>query len=171
MVDRDTRTLLTFSEGDQHHFMTEALAESRKALPACQPNPPVGCVIVRGTDHRVAWLHRSVPANRTPRLGRPLRPWCPDAAPEGLAMFVTLEPCAFVGRTPSCARALVMSGIRTVFVGMLDPDPRNNGAGIEIMRERGHRRVTSAYSRRTSRPSWRHTSIRPRHLSMDDQFR
>jgi pyrimidine deaminase RibD-like protein len=31
----------------------------------------------------------------------------------------------------------VMSGIRTVFVGTLDPDPRNNGAGIEIMRAAG----------------------------------
>jgi pyrimidine deaminase RibD-like protein len=61
----------------------------------------------------------------------------PDVDAEGLTMFVTLEPCAFVGRTPSCARALVMSGIRTVFVGTIDPDPRNNGAGIEIMRAAG----------------------------------
>ena len=52
-------------------------------------------------------------------------------------MFVTLEPCAFVGRTPSCARALALSGIRTVFVGTLDPDPRNNGAGLDIMRAAG----------------------------------
>ena len=44
--------------------------------------------------------------------------------------FVTLEPCSFQGRTPSCARALVDRGIRRVFVGTLDPDPRNSGAGI-----------------------------------------
>ena len=54
-----------------------------------------------------------------------------------LTLFVTLEPCAFVGRTPSCARAIVDSGIRRVYVGTLDPDPRNNGAGIAIMREAG----------------------------------
>src|SRR5579871_2591706 len=29
------------------HFMREAIAEGRKALPACRPNPPVGCVLVR----------------------------------------------------------------------------------------------------------------------------
>ena len=68
-------------------------------------------------------------------------------------MFVTLEPCAFVGRTPSCARALVMSGIRTVFVGTLNPDPRNNGAGIEIMRSAGIAVHTGVFESTFSRSS------------------
>lgn len=122
-------------ESDARRFMGEALRESRQALPACQPNPPVGCVIVR--DGQV------VARGFTGEPGRPhaeaaaLRNLdnAPDAA--SLTLFVTLEPCAFVGRTPSCARAIVESGIRRVYVGTLDPDPRNNGAGIAIMREAG----------------------------------
>ncbi|MES2603914.1 MAG: deaminase, partial [Pseudomonadota bacterium] len=51
--------------------------------------------------------------------------------------YVTLEPCSFHGRTPSCARALVAAGIKKVFVGMVDPDPRNDGRGIALMREAG----------------------------------
>jgi pyrimidine deaminase RibD-like protein len=116
-------------------FMREALAESRKALPDCRPNPPVGCVIVRG-DLVVArgftgapgTAHAEAAALRT--LGR-------VSDPRDLALFVTLEPCAFVGRTPSCARAIVDCGIRTVIVGTIDPDPRNNGGGLEILRGAG----------------------------------
>lgn len=134
MKVRDTSAAPVFTDAAKRRFMEEALAESRHALPDCQPNPPVGCVIVRG-DEVVArgftgapgQPHAEAASLRTPGLG----------AGGGLAMFVTLEPCAFVGRTPSCAWALVHSGIRTVFVGTLDPDPRNNGAGIDIMRSAG----------------------------------
>ena len=119
----------------QLRFMREALDESRKALPDCRPNPPVGCVIVRG-DTVVARGFTGAPG--TPHaeaaalraLGKPV-----DA--DALALFVTLEPCAFVGRTPSCALAIVESGIPTVVVGTIDPDPRNNGGGLDIMRRAG----------------------------------
>ena len=115
--------------------MAAALEESRKALPDCLPNPPVGCVVVRGTEI-VARGFTGAPGSPHAEAAALLALGA-DADPEGLAVFVTLEPCAFFGRTPSCARALVMSGIRTVFVGTLDPDPRNNGAGIDIMRAAG----------------------------------
>ena len=115
--------------------MGEALGESRKALPGCQPNPPVGCLIVRGA---VVVARGFTGAPGAPHAeAAALLALGPDADPTGLALFVTLEPCAFVGRTPSCARAIVMSGIRTVLVGTLDTDPRNNGAGIQIMRRAG----------------------------------
>jgi pyrimidine deaminase RibD-like protein len=134
MASRDNIPPETYS-AQQGHFMAAALEESRKALPDCQPNPPVGCVIVRGSEILARGF---TGAPGTPHAeASALLALGPDFDPEGVAAFVTLEPCAFVGRTPSCARALVMSGIRTVFVGTLDPDPRNNGAGIEIMRAAG----------------------------------
>lgn len=116
-------------------FMTAALAESHRALPTCLPNPPVGCVIVSG---------RAVVATGfTAEPGGPhaeaaaLRALDATLDASTLSLFVTLEPCAFVGRTPSCARAIVASGIRRVYVGTLDTDPRNNGAGIDILRAGG----------------------------------
>lgn len=54
-----------------------------------------------------------------------------------MTAYVTLEPCSFVGRTPACARTLAQFGIKKVVVGMLDPDPRNNGRGIEILKQAG----------------------------------
>ena len=113
--------------------MRQALVESSKPLPACVPNPPVGCVIV-SNGHGLARGH----------TGPPGRPHAEAMAlqvlavpPIGTTVYVTLEPCSFDGRTPSCARALVTAGVGRVYVGILDPHPRNQGRGIEILRAAG----------------------------------
>jgi pyrimidine deaminase RibD-like protein len=54
----------------------------------------------------------------------------------GVTAFVTLEPCFFHGRTPSCALALIQ-WVDKVFVGLLDPDPRKSGAGVSMLRDAG----------------------------------
>jgi pyrimidine deaminase RibD-like protein len=124
--------------------MAEALAESRKALPGCRPNPPVGCVIVEieggGDGHDVAQI---VARGFTGRPGEPhaeaaaLAALGPNRDGGRLAAFVTLEPCAFAGRTPSCAKALVDRGIGLVVVAILDPHTRNSGRGVQLLRDAG----------------------------------
>jgi pyrimidine deaminase RibD-like protein len=120
-------------ESDPIHFMREALLEGRKALPGCLPNPPVGCVLVldgvivaRGHTQMPGEFHAEAMA---------LANFHGDT--ERLTAYVTLEPCSFQGRTPSCAKALVKSGIKKVVVALTDPDPRNRGAGIDVLREAG----------------------------------
>jgi pyrimidine deaminase RibD-like protein len=54
-----------------------------------------------------------------------------------VTVFVTLEPCSFHGRTPSCAEELVLRSVARVYISMLDPDTRNNGAGVEILKRAG----------------------------------
>ena len=110
-----------------------ALEESKKALPNCRPNPPVGCVVVRrgeviakGFTQPPGQHHAEAMALAS--LESPL---------DHVTVFVTLEPCSFHGRTPSCARLLVERGIKKVFVAMLDPHPKNRGAGIDILNEAG----------------------------------
>ena len=71
-------------------------------------------------------------------------PYEPHAEPQALAQldgdlpdvaaFVTLEPCAFHQRTPSCAVTLIARKIGAVYVAMIDPHPRNQGRGIEMLR-------------------------------------
>lgn len=111
------------------HFMRQAILEGRKALPHCRPNPPVGCVIVKdgeiiarghtnepGSDHAEAMALKQVPE---------------DVA--DLELFVTLEPCSFYGRTPSCAKHIAKRQVKSVHIGMIDPHPKNRGAGIQIL--------------------------------------
>jgi pyrimidine deaminase RibD-like protein len=115
--------------------MAEALTESRKALPACRPNPPVGCVIAGGDGAIVARGFTGRPgephaeAAAIARLG--------DVEPGALSLFTTLEPCAFAGRTPSCAKTIASLGIGAVFIGILDPHPRNSGRGVQLLRDAG----------------------------------
>lgn len=114
-------------------FMHLALVEGRKALPACLPNPPVGCVLVK--DGKVMASGYTQPPGQHHAEAMALAQVSGDLS--GVTAFVTLEPCSFHGRTPSCAKALVARGIRRVVVATLDPDPRNAGAGIEILRAAG----------------------------------
>lgn len=113
--------------------MREALAEGRKALPACLPNPPVGCIVVLG-GQIVGRGHTQPPGAPHAEIG------ALDASPGDLAdatLFVTLEPCSFHGRTPPCADAIIAKGVPRVVVAMVDPDPRNNGAGLDKLRNAG----------------------------------
>jgi len=116
-----------------NHFMQAALAEGRRALPACLPNPPVGCVLVRD-GVIVASAHTQPPGNPHAEAGAMARLQGPL---DDVIAFVTLEPCSFQGRTPSCAKTMVERGIRAVHVAMLDPDPRNDGKGIALLRDAG----------------------------------
>jgi riboflavin biosynthesis protein RibD len=114
-------------------YMQVALSEGRKALPLCLPNPPVGCVLVRNGE--------IIGRGHTQRPGDAHAEICALCDVDGdlgdSTLFVTLEPCAFHGRTPSCAEAIIGSGIRNVVVAIIDPDPRNDGAGIAKLRSAG----------------------------------
>lgn len=124
------------------HFMSEAMREGRKARDKCAPNPPIGCVLVNGGQ--------IVSRGHTNEPGKPhaeamaleaLKP-----VPDGTAAFVTLEPCSFQGKTPSCAKALIQSGIKEVYVGIVDPHPLNQGQGIALLEQAGVTVVTGILS-------------------------
>jgi pyrimidine deaminase RibD-like protein len=118
---------------EPEELMQEALAEGRKALPLCLPNPPVGCILVKAGA--IISRGHTQPPGMHHAEAMALSQLSGDLA--GVIAYVTLEPCSFQGRTPSCAKALVASGIDRVVVAILDPDPRNAGAGIEVLRAGG----------------------------------
>ncbi|EOD80841.1 DeoR faimly transcriptional regulator [Grimontia sp. AD028] len=115
--------------------MLRALDVSKNALPYCQPNPPVGCVLVANGDivaegftQPIGGHHAEVEA-----LGK----LSSNIDIKTVTAYVTLEPCSFIGRTPACAETLLNSGIGKVVVSLLDPDRRNNGAGIAMLQQGG----------------------------------
>jgi pyrimidine deaminase RibD-like protein len=113
-------------------WMWEAVREGQKALPGCLPNPPVGCVIVLH-GREIARGHTSPPGH--PHAEATALKLTNQSA--GASVYVTLEPCSFEGRTPSCAEALIKAGVSRVYVGIIDPHPRNRGRGIELLRAAG----------------------------------
>lgn len=113
--------------------MRLAIQQSRRAIPACLPNPPVGCVFVRNGDV-IATGFTLEPGNNHAEAAA-LSTINGDLS--GVTAFVTLEPCSFRGRTPSCAKELVERGLDRIFVAVVDPDPRNAGAGIKILEAGG----------------------------------
>ena len=52
----------------------------------------------------------------------------------GATAYVSLEPCAHMGKTPPCAQALVEAGVSRIVLGCVDPYPAVRGRGIAILR-------------------------------------
>ena len=55
----------------------------------------------------------------------------------GATAYVTLEQCYKYGRTAACSRALVDAGVKRVFIGAYETDPRVAGGGMLTLLERG----------------------------------
>lgn len=114
-------------------FMLLALEKSRQALPGCRPNPPVGCVIVH-KGQVVSYGFTQHPGHHHAEIDAISKLAVPIGECE---IFVTLEPCSFQGRTPSCALTLAELKPRHVYVAIEDPHPRNSGEGLRILKNAG----------------------------------
>ena len=119
-----------------HQFMSEALAEAQKALYLSNPNPRVGCLIVkdgqvigRGFTQKVGEAHAEVQALADAQSQ--------GVDPSGSTVYVTLEPCNHTGRTPPCVDALIAAKPAKVIVAMSDPNPLVAGKGLESLRVSG----------------------------------
>ncbi|NLX13404.1 MAG: bifunctional diaminohydroxyphosphoribosylaminopyrimidine deaminase/5-amino-6-(5-phosphoribosylamino)uracil reductase RibD [Phycisphaerales bacterium] len=118
---------------DDERFMARALALAARGQGYVEPNPMVGCVIVRGGRIVGEGYHR--------RFGGPhaevhaLQAAGPRA--KGATVYVTLEPCAHHGKTPPCVDALVAAGVKRVFAAMRDPFGKVCGRGFRRLRAAG----------------------------------
>jgi diaminohydroxyphosphoribosylaminopyrimidine deaminase/5-amino-6-(5-phosphoribosylamino)uracil reductase len=114
-------------------FLRSALALAAKGRYMAPPNPSVGCVIVRdGAIVGRGWTHR-------PGEGHAEVNALADAGADarGATAYVSLEPCAFHGRTPPCTEALIESGVTRVVAAMTDPHPQVAGKGFADLRQAG----------------------------------
>lgn len=110
---------------------------ARLAGDSASPNPQVGALIVfqdriigEGFHKKSGEAHAEINA---------LNSVSPDhiANISKSTIYVSLEPCSYFGKTPACATALVKAKIKRVVIGQLDPNPRVNGKGMEILRSAG----------------------------------
>jgi diaminohydroxyphosphoribosylaminopyrimidine deaminase/5-amino-6-(5-phosphoribosylamino)uracil reductase len=114
-------------------FMARAVALARRGEGRTAPNPPVGAVLVRdGVIVGEGWH----PAAGEPHAEIFALRAAGDLA-RGADLYVTLEPCCHHGRTGPCSEALLAAGVRRVFYGTVDPNPRVAGAGLAMLRSAG----------------------------------
>ena len=113
-------------------YMARAIALAKKGIYTTDPNPRVGCVIVRdnliiaeGWHAKAGLGHAEVEALKSVDDVR------------GATAYITLEPCSHYGKTPPCCDALISSGIKRVVVAMQDPNPLVSGSGLERLRQAG----------------------------------
>ena len=133
-------------------YMERALRLALRGQGLVEPNPMVGCVIIRedydntpgsdgdalfseeggalvvgeGWHQRYGEAHAEI--NALKMAGE---------LAKGATMYVTLEPCSHQGKTPPCVDAIIESGVKRVVVAMVDPFPEVNGAGIEKLKAAG----------------------------------
>lgn len=116
--------------------MQMALDEGKRGLGLVHPNPPVGCIIVgkegniiaRGAHLQFGGPHAEINALDKVTNHNEL---------DGATLYVTLEPCAHEGKTPSCAKLLATLPIAKVVYAVEDPNPQVSGRGIDIIRAAG----------------------------------
>ncbi|HEX8520601.1 MAG TPA: bifunctional diaminohydroxyphosphoribosylaminopyrimidine deaminase/5-amino-6-(5-phosphoribosylamino)uracil reductase RibD [Tepidisphaeraceae bacterium] len=115
-------------------MMRRAIRLAMKGRGRVEPNPMVGCVLVRegkvigeGYHERFGQPHAEPIALKSVR-----------GSAEGATAYVTLEPCCHTNKkTPPCVPALIDARVKRVVVGSIDPNPNVNGKGLDELRAAG----------------------------------
>lgn len=114
-------------------YMQRAIELAKKGAGFVNPNPMVGCVIVKNDIIIGEGYHELYGGFHAER----------NALTKNVAdfkdatLYVTLEPCCHHGKTPPCTDIIIEKGIRKVVVGLLDPNPLVAGKGISILQNAG----------------------------------
>jgi len=121
---------------DDHKYMLKALALARRGVGSVEPNPAVGCVIVKGGEVIGAGWHKRFGGahGEINALGQCRKKGIDTA---GATMYVTLEPCCHEGKTGPCTKAIIEAGIGKVVAAVRDPSPHASGKGFAQLRESG----------------------------------
>lgn len=115
--------------------MQLALHEATLGFTRVSPNPPVGAVVLDSQGRFLSAGHHEfyggphAEVNALKNLS--------EEELKGTHVFVTLEPCAHQGKTPSCARMMAKLPIAKVTYGLVDPNPLVAGQGAAILKEAG----------------------------------
>jgi diaminohydroxyphosphoribosylaminopyrimidine deaminase/5-amino-6-(5-phosphoribosylamino)uracil reductase len=116
---------------DHLYFMNLAMKLALKAKGKTSPNPMVGALVVKNGKIVGRGFHEKAGSSHAEVIALDEAAKFAKAA----TLYVTLEPCAHFGRTPPCVDRIIKSGIREVVVGMVDPNPLNNGKGVNILKQ------------------------------------
>ncbi len=121
-----------FTDEDKR-YMELAIKLAEEGRGNTSPNPMVGAVIVKNGKIISSGYHRQagLPHAETEAINNS------GQSLEDSTMYVTIEPCTFQGRTPPCVDEIIRHKFKEIVIGCIDPNPRVNGRGIEILKKAG----------------------------------
>lgn len=120
------------SPRDDAFFMAKALQLAARGRYTTDPNPRVGCVLVKDGQIIGEGWHKQAGSGHAE-----VEALASVADATGATAYVTLEPCSHHGRTPPCCDALIKAGIRRVVAAMQDPNPLVSGRGLAALQAAG----------------------------------
>ena len=121
------------SKAADQRFMQLALVLGRRGQGRTWPNPAVGAVVVR--DGVIVGRGWTQPGGRP--HAEPVALAQAGEAARGATLYVTLEPCSHVGKSPPCTDAVIAAGITRVVSAIEDPNPEVAGQGHARLRAAG----------------------------------
>ncbi|MBQ2852176.1 MAG: bifunctional diaminohydroxyphosphoribosylaminopyrimidine deaminase/5-amino-6-(5-phosphoribosylamino)uracil reductase RibD [Bacteroidales bacterium] len=123
---------MSYNEQDIR-YMRRAIELAKKGAGFVNPNPMVGCVIVKNDIIIGEGYHELYGGFHAERNALTKT----NADFDNATLYVTLEPCCHHGKTPPCTDIIIEKGIKKVVVGILDPNPLVGGKGISILKDAG----------------------------------
>ena len=119
---------------NDEYYMRLALRLAKKGAGRVSPNPMVGAVVVDPSGNVVSTgYHPKFGELHAERIALEKL----EYNAHGSTLYVNLEPCCHYGKTPPCTEAIIKSGIKRVVIGVLDPNPKVAGKGVEILKKHG----------------------------------
>ena len=121
-------------ENINEKYMKECIELAKKGEGYVSPNPLVGSIVLdkdgnvvgKGCHEKYGEAHAEI--NALNQAGNKA---------EGGAIYVSLEPCSHYGKTPPCIDRIIKEKIKTLVVGMTDPNPLVSGEGIKKAKNAG----------------------------------
>ena len=119
-------------------LMLRAITEAGRNKYTAKPNPVVGAILVKNDEIIAEGYHKKFGENHAEinaiyqakkQLNKKFNSF------SELTLICTLEPCSHIGKTGSCAEAIVKSGIKKVIIGSIDPNPKVSGKGVDILKK------------------------------------
>ncbi len=119
----------------EEQYMRRCFQLAHQGLGRTRPNPLVGCVIVKNDSIVSEGYHQEIGHDHAERNAILHCPHPKELA--GATLYVNLEPCAHYGLTPPCTTLVAESGVTHVVVCNDDPNPKVQGRGYDILRQKG----------------------------------
>ncbi len=120
--------------------MLRAIQLGKYGLALAAPNPSVGCVLM--VENRVIGEGFTSPFGGPHAEVNAINAVKDKSQLAKATLYVTLEPCSHFGKTPPCADLILQCGIPKVVIGLLDPNPKVSGRGIQRLQDSGCEVVT-----------------------------